>query len=99
MHFFYLKLNYILRLFRNEMHVDSMTKLCSILVAHPSSSVLKSPAKLGLYATRNFYVNYHDSYDDKNISLGVWHILPNYMAKKFSSELGLTEVILFALFI
>lgn len=65
----------------------------SISVAHPSAAVLKSPNKLGLYATRNFYVNYHDeNNDEKSISLGVWHILPNYIAKKFSSELGLNAV-------
>lgn len=63
-----------------------------ISVAHPSASVLKSPSNLGLYATRNFYVKYHDDNEEKNISLGVWHILPNYIAKRFSNELGLTEV-------
>lgn len=67
------------------------------LVAHPSAAVLKSPTKLGLYATRNFYVNYHDDNAEKNVSLGVWHILPNYIAKRFSSELGLTEVDLLCL--
>lgn len=63
-----------------------------ISVAHPSAAVLKSPSNLGLYATRNFYVKYHDDNEEKNISLGVWHILPNYIAKRFSNELGLTEV-------
>ncbi|XP_031621471.1 lysophosphatidylserine lipase ABHD12 isoform X2 [Contarinia nasturtii] len=64
-------------------------------IAHPSSTVLKSPADLGLYATRNFYVKYRDNNEEKNVTLGVWHILPNYIAKKFSKELGLkaTEII------
>lgn len=62
------------------------------LVHHPSNAVLKSPPNLGLYGTRNFYVSYRDENEDKNITLGAWHILPNYIAKKFSKELKLTEV-------
>lgn len=65
----------------------------TISVAHPSTAVLKAPPNLGLYGTRNFYINYHDSIEEKNVSLGVWHMLPNNIAKKFAKELGLTEVI------
>lgn len=63
-----------------------------VSVAHPSTTVLKSPADLGLYATRNFYHKYHDNIEEKNVTLGVWHILPNYIAKKFAKELGVKEV-------
>lgn len=65
-----------------------------ILVAHPSAAVLKGPSDLGLFATRNFYINYRDSSEEKNVTLGVWHMLPNNVAKKFSEELGLSEVII-----
>ncbi|XP_055317006.1 lysophosphatidylserine lipase ABHD12 isoform X2 [Sitodiplosis mosellana] len=60
-------------------------------IAHPSTSVLKSPADLGLYATRNFYIKYRDNVEDKNVTLGVWHILPNYIAQKFAKELGVKK--------
>lgn len=57
--------------------------------------VFSSPATVGLYATRNFYITYHDSNEEDAISLGVWHILPNYIVNKFSEELGLNEVLFF----
>lgn len=63
-----------------------------LAVAHPSTSIFKAPADLGLYATRNFYVKHRDKVDETNVTLGVWHILPNYIAKKFSNELGLSQV-------
>lgn len=65
-------------------------------VAHPSVAVLKAPDDLGLFATRNFYINYRDKNEDKNVTLGVWHMLPHYIAKKFSKELGLKEVMCFS---
>lgn len=64
----------------------------SIAVAHPSTSVLKTPQSVGICATRNFYVTHRDDVEEKNVTLGVWHILPNYIAKKFAKELKLTEV-------
>lgn len=54
--------------------------------------MFENPESVGLYATRNFYITYHDWSEDKDVSLGVWHILPNYVARKFSQELGLDEV-------
>lgn len=72
----------------------NLNRVIVFSVAHPSSAVLKAPTDLGLYGTRNFYVNYRDDIEDKNVTLGVWHILPNYIAKKFSKELKLKEVFL-----
>lgn len=66
--------------------------IISFIVARPSNSVLKSPGALGLYATRNFYVTHRDEFEEENVTLGVWHILPNYIAKRFSKQLKLSEV-------
>lgn len=63
-----------------------------ILVAPPSTSTLKKPHTAGLYATRQFYISSKHQDDEYEIQLGVWHILPNYIAKKFSTELNLNEV-------
>lgn len=64
------------------------------LVAHPSTAVLKRPHTLGLYATRQFYISSKVHDDDVDVQLGVWHVLPNYIAKKFSTQLNLNEVII-----
>lgn len=50
---------------------------------------------MGLCATRNFYISHkeNDGIGGKNVSLGVWHILPSYIAKTFAKELRLSEVI------
>lgn len=68
------------------------TQIHLLSVAHPSTSVLTTPRDLGLYATRNFYIKYRDEVEEQNVTLGVWHILPNFVANKFSNELGLEEV-------
>lgn len=59
-------------------------------VARPSNSVFTSCGDFGLHATRNFYVTHRDG--DDEIQIGVWHILPNYIAKRFAKELNLSEV-------
>lgn len=50
---------------------------------------------MGLYGTRNFYLDVHDpDLDDDNIvRIGVWHVLPKHLAKRFSKELKIDEVI------
>ena len=63
------------------------------LVAYPPAGDLRHPEKHGLYATRNFYVDYEDKDDEKDINLGCWHVLPNDLAKKYSKELKIeTEI-------
>lgn len=59
-------------------------------VARPSNSVFTSCGDFGLHATRNFYVTHRDG--DDEIQIGLWHVLPNYIAKRFSKELNLSEV-------
>lgn len=61
-------------------------------VARPSNTIFATPDESGLYATRNFYVSHRDPDGDHDIQIGVWHVLPNYIAKKFSKELNLSEV-------
>lgn len=60
--------------------------------------MLRSPQSLGLYATRNFYITHRDPDDEQDIQIGVWHILPNYISKKFSNELNLIEVVFIGIF-
>lgn len=61
-----------------------------LTVARPSNALFTSLDTVGLHGTRNFYVTHRDQ--DEEIRLGVWHILPNYIAKRFSKELSLSEV-------
>lgn len=68
-------------------------KLYHFVVSSEPKKILHSPKTVGLYATRNFHNTYYDWTEEKDIHLGVWHILPNYVANKFSNELGLSEVL------
>jgi abhydrolase domain-containing protein 12 len=49
---------------------------------------LTKPENLGLYATRNFHLNYEE--DDKKVSIAAWHVVPNHIAKRFHKQLQLT---------
>lgn len=64
----------------------------SFSVAKSPINVFTSPANVGLYATRNFYITHYDLSVEMDITMGVWHILPNYVAAKFCKELCLTKV-------
>lgn len=61
-------------------------------VSYPSNLDLTKPETLGLYATRNFHLNYED--DEKKVSIAAWHIVPNHIAKRFHKQLQLTPEIL-----
>lgn len=52
---------------------------------------LNHPEKSGLYGARNFYITYHDPKRDLDVKLGVWHVLPNHIVKKFSKQLSVSE--------
>lgn len=49
---------------------------------------LTKPETLGLYATRNFHLNYDDG--DKTVSIAAWHVVPNHIAKRFHKQLQLS---------
>lgn len=51
---------------------------------------LSNPAKSGLYATRNFYLKYTDPKRDREVSLGVWHVLPNHVVRRFARQLKIS---------
>lgn len=57
-------------------------------VSYPSNLDLSKPETLGLYATRNFHLNYEDA--DKKIRIAAWHIVPNHIAKRFHKQLQLS---------
>lgn len=41
-----------------------------------------------MYATRNFYIKYKDTKDNEDVSIGVWHILPDNAVRRFSKNLS-----------
>lgn len=49
---------------------------------------LTKPETLGLYATRNFHLNYDDG--DKKVSIAAWHVVPNHIAKRFHKQMQLS---------
>lgn len=60
------------------------------------------PEHAGLYASRNFYIYHNDpktnenaldeAADETQIRLGLWHILPDYIARLSSDSLNVSEV-------
>lgn len=65
-----------------------------IAVSYPRDLDFKRPDKIDLYATRNFYVEVKDNSQAKpiNLKVGVWHVLPTYVVKKFSERFHLNDV-------
>jgi abhydrolase domain-containing protein 12 len=57
-------------------------------VSYPSNLDLTKPESLGLYATRNFHLNYDEG--DKKVSIAAWHVVPNHIAKRFHKQLQLS---------
>lgn len=47
-----------------------------------------------MYGTRNFYINYKDPKGNRDVSLGVWHVLPNHVVRRFARALNITPKIL-----
>ena len=66
--------------------IFSFTSLYKKKVSYPSHIDLSRPETLGLYATRNFYLSYSDT-DENKVKIGVWQIIPNYIVKQFHREL------------
>lgn len=64
----------------------------SFIVSYPPNIKLKQPQNLGIDATRNFYVTYNDPEDKKTVKIGVWHVLPDFIAKTYGKKLNLSEV-------
>lgn len=69
------------------------------IVTYPRDLDLSNPASVGLYATRSFHLNVPDAdveEDDaenkRYVRIGLWHVLPKHVAKRFSKELQLSEV-------
>ncbi|XP_035894064.1 lysophosphatidylserine lipase ABHD12 isoform X2 [Anopheles stephensi] len=60
-------------------------------ITYPPSLDLKRPEKSGLYATRNFYINYRDQEEDKDVNIAVWHVLPNDLVRRYAKELHVDE--------
>lgn len=67
---------------------------------------LTRPETLGLFATRHFHLNYNDDDDSdvdkqqqedeakrQEVSIAMWHSLPNHIAKRFHKQLQLSAEI------
>lgn len=77
------------------------------IVTYPRDLDLNNPSSVGLYATRNFFLEVPDSdvettKDDEDhskvtrkrhsVRIGVWHVLPKQVVKRFTKEMQLGEV-------
>ncbi|XP_055902083.1 lysophosphatidylserine lipase ABHD12 isoform X1 [Eupeodes corollae] len=62
-------------------------------ITYPKNLDLKDPNSVNLCATRNFYLNVKDPDVDKEdgVRIGVWHVLPIQLVKRFARELNLNE--------
>ncbi|XP_058054657.1 lysophosphatidylserine lipase ABHD12 isoform X1 [Anopheles bellator] len=60
-------------------------------ITYPPNLDLKRPEKSGLYATRNFYINYRDQEEDIDVDIAVWHVLPNDLVRRYAKELHVDE--------
>uniref|UniRef100_A0A2M4AFT3 Putative monoacylglycerol lipase abhd12 n=1 Tax=Anopheles triannulatus TaxID=58253 RepID=A0A2M4AFT3_9DIPT len=60
-------------------------------ISYPPNLDLKRPEKSGLYATRNFYINYRDQEEDLGVDIAVWHVLPNDLVRRYAKELHVDE--------
>ncbi|KAI9577649.1 lysophosphatidylserine lipase ABHD12 isoform X1 [Glossina fuscipes] len=68
-------------------------------ITYPRDLDLSNPSSVGLYATRSFFLNVRDSDVDNEttnneasrktsiIRIGIWHVLPRHVAKRFAKEL------------
>uniref|UniRef100_A0A336L1B9 CSON003365 protein n=1 Tax=Culicoides sonorensis TaxID=179676 RepID=A0A336L1B9_CULSO len=63
-------------------------------IQFPGNLDLGRPDKSGLWATRNFYIYHKDPKRQLNVRLGVWHVLPNHVVKRFAKQLRVREEIL-----
>lgn len=63
-------------------------------ITYPKNLVLKDPNSVNLCATRNFYLHVKDPDVDKEdgVKIGVWHVLPIQLVKRFAKELNLNEI-------
>lgn len=76
-------------------------------VTYPRDLDLSNPSSVGLYATRSFFLDVTDSdieneKDDEDhngvvkkpasVRIGVWHVLPKHVVKRFTKEMQLEEV-------
>lgn len=62
-------------------------------VRYPGNLDLGRPDKSGLYATRNFYIYHRDPKRLLDVRIGVWHVLPNHVVKRFGKELRVRDEI------
>jgi abhydrolase domain-containing protein 12 len=63
-------------------------------VAYPRNLDLSNTDSFGLYGTRHFYVTYEDEDNKgKNVQLGAWHVLPNYIVHRFAKQLQVSDKI------
>ncbi|XP_073848340.1 lysophosphatidylserine lipase ABHD12 isoform X2 [Musca autumnalis] len=67
-------------------------------ITYPRDLDLSNPASVGLYATRSFYLDVPDpdveedgTGKKRHVRIGLWHVLPKHVAKRFAKELQLSD--------
>lgn len=65
-------------------------------MTYPKNLDYKNPPEVGLFATRNFYLPVKDEEEfqgahNEEFKIGLWHVLPRSIAKRFSKELRIDE--------
>lgn len=71
-----------------------------VIVNNPKNVKFAEPEHAGLYASRNFYIYHNDpksnelgeEADETQVRLGLWHILPDYIARMYAEPLNISEV-------
>ncbi|XP_055705023.1 lysophosphatidylserine lipase ABHD12 isoform X2 [Phlebotomus papatasi] len=58
-------------------------------ITYPPNIDFSRPEKSGLAGVRNFYVTHRDDEQNVDIDLGVWHLLPGFVARRFTHQLNL----------
>ncbi|XP_059622312.1 lysophosphatidylserine lipase ABHD12 isoform X2 [Phlebotomus argentipes] len=57
-------------------------------ITYPPNIDFSRPEKSGLCAVRNYYVTHRDDEENADIELGVWHLLPGFVARRFARQLN-----------
>lgn len=74
--------------------IDNWFILFSSTVAYPRNLDLTNTDSFGLYGARHFYVTYEDEDNKgKHVQIGAWHVLPNYIVKRFANQLQISDKI------
>lgn len=66
-----------------------------LIVTYPKDLDLSNPASVGLFGTRSLHLSVLDPDADERhdgVRIGIWHVLPLQLAKRFAQELRIDMV-------